>query len=935
MAKISVDISANVTGTAAVDEFAQSVEEAQKRVSEFAQSQVAKSLQGVSEALKEFATNALKASEAFGAMSGAQLPQGLQNVQQLPQGAPTQSQAAPSPTLPQSQATPFAQGQATQAIPQGAPSPTPQTLPQSQATPLAQAQTLPQVQTGDVRVNPQDDAAALSSQARAVIKDSTRTLEDRLEWLTSAIDKATDKLDEAVEEQDSQATQSWGDTTAELEMQRDRLKAEQAARDKKDAATSTGGAGGADKLASYFLSQGIGQAAGLVFQGMNIGSSYRMDMANGNYLGAGVNRERGVGNFVSSGSQTVGGIIGMLVNPLVGAGVSLLGSLVGGVLNADANRREADIAEGQRYQQLFAPKYGTARLYGGAITDETGKTTKYSGILSKSDHKDERGRDVWEATSVEDNATWSNELVNRAERQARGTGLSITDFMNASQTYAASGVKDADQAFKLTREAANWTKSTGASMDSLMRLQSLGAQYGVGDNVIATAYGGLKASGMERGQFDEFLSGLQQVIENGIANGFVKSAEDVASELSLFARLSGNNPLWQGQNGVNTLMQLNQGLAGAVSMQTPEQVAAVSAAKDVYERAKEAIRTEYREKNGGKEISEAELNKQLSERFDITATGGWTDYMQLLEAGNGEVLWDTLRGIRERNGDNTDAGITEITKLFHVDNKKAADIWKMILKGGGLEWSQLSTSEQKDIEAMGGIRLEEETEATQWQDALNGIEQAMNTMTQWKFNDALTALQQIEINTRKVKTKEEIKEAIDEENKRRKEAGVRPMTQNEEDAYEAAMSGKGALVAGKEVVGNWLQENHLFDVAQKGAPELYERGDTDRIDEYTAFLKRVVLERDEDTPVDSNTFKNFGNDEVDKWLLEAGWKYGDINGVGGTDEYEMAAFLYKVFSNAKIMEYYNSGTNAEGKPLTRQDLIDALNEAKIIVQDGV
>ena len=700
MAKISVDISANVTGTDGVNEFAQSMQDAQKSVSEFTQSQAASSLQGVADALKEFATNALKASEAFGAMGRVQVPQAPQGTQQ----------AIPSSTLPQAQAASSAPTQ------------------------------------GQSATSAQNDAAALFSQAKATIKDSTRTLEDRLEWLTDAIDKARDKLDEAVEAQDSLATQSWGDTTAELEMQRDRLKAEQAAQDRKDAATSTGVGGGADKLASYFLSQGIGQAAGLVFQGLNIGSSYRMDMANGNYLGAGVNAERGVGSIVSTASQVVGGIMSMFLPAWAGAIVSGVGSVVGGGLNADANRREADIAEGQRYQQLFAPKYGTARLYGGAIGN-----TKYGGILSKSDHKDENGDDVWEATSVEDNATWSNELINRAEVQARGTGLSITDFMNASQTYAAAGVTSADQAFKLTRDAANWTKSTGANMDSLMRLQSLGAQYGLGDNVIRTAYGGLKASGMERGQFDEFLSGLQQVIENGIANGFVKSAEDVASELSLFARLSGNNPLWQGQNGVNTLMQLNQGLAGATAMQTPEQVAAVSAAKDVLERYKAGLR-----ESG---LSEEEINSKVSEHFGITATGGWTDYMQLLEAGNGEVLWDTLRGIRERNGDNTDAGITEITKLFHIDNKKAADIWQMILKGGGLEWSQLSSSQQSKIKAMGGIRLEEETEQTQWQDALNGIEQAMNEYTKTQFTAALTQLEKIEANTRKEAAKANAQQA--------------------------------------------------------------------------------------------------------------------------------------------------------------------------------
>ena len=917
MAKISVDISANVTGTDGVNEFAESMKDAQKSVSEFSQSQVASSLQGVSDALKEFATNALKASEAFGAMGRVQLPQ----AQQGASSAPTQGQSAN-----QLQQT---KDNAVNRLSEATAAGDSKAAKEWSATIRTVQAQLSKMQTPEGK-GAKDDAAALSSQAKATIKDSTRTLEDRLEWLTDAIDKARDKLDEAVEAQDSLATKSWGDTTAELEAERDRLKAQQAAEERKAAATSTG-AGGADKLANYFLTQGIGQAAGLVFQGMNIGSSYRMDMANGNYLGAGVNRERNVGNIVSQTSQVVGGIMSMFLPAWAGAIVSGLGSVVGGGLNADANRRDADIAEGQRYQQLFAPKYGTARLYGGAIGN-----TKYGGILSKSDHKDEQGRDVWEATSVEDNATWANELVNRAELKARGTGLSITDFMNASQTYATAGVTSADQAFALTREAANWTKSTGASMDSLMRLQSLGAQYGVGDNVIRTAYGGLKASGMERGQFDEFLSGLQQVIENGIANGFVKSAEDVASELSLFARLSGNNPLWQGQNGVNTLMQLNQGLAGATAMQTPEQVAAVSAAKDVYERAKEAIRAEYREKNEGKEISDEELNKQLSEHFDITATGGWTDYMKLLATGNAETKWEVLQNMHKEYGSDSSAGETAIKNLFGVNENKAADIWQMIAANAGVSWASLSEGTKGDIEAMGGIRLDEETEATQWQDRLNGIEQAINTMTQWKFNDALEALRQIEENTRRVKTKEKIKQEIDEENERRKEAGDRPLTQNEKDAYEAAMSGEGALAAGRALVGNWVQ----VDAMQRARAEATKKGwigalSEGEIDNFDAFMKQVMQERDADTPVNSNTFKTFGNDEVDKWLLEAGWKYGDINGVGGTDENEMAAFLYKVFSNAKIMEYYNSGTNAEGKPLSKQDLIDALNEAKIIVQDGV
>lgn len=162
------------------------------------------------------------------------------------------------------------------------------------------------------------------------------------------------------------------------------------------------------------------------------------------------------------------------------------------------------------------------------------------------------------------------------------TGLSSEEYLSLLNSQSAYGIGDYSRAKNLATRIGKWSNYTGADTSVLSSYAGLVERFGGnGANALDIAYSAATAQGLEKGQFGEFLSGLQSVIENGIAKGFVKSEEDISAQLTYFTQLSGNNALWEGKYGANRLNQMINAGERNLSMSNSGQMLLWQATKSV------------------------------------------------------------------------------------------------------------------------------------------------------------------------------------------------------------------------------------------------------------------------------------------------------------------------------------------------------------------
>lgn len=310
----------------------------------------------------------------------------------------------------------------------------------------------------------------------------------------------------------------------------------------------------------------------------NTGNNMLQSYANGNTTGAVLSGMNGVTNLTNNLSKSAEmADMGGLAKGLLAAGV--VGSIVSGVVKgADALTN--------KFIDEMPTVYGTGRAFG---------STNDNFALS----------------------AWS-----KVNEYNKGTGLNSETFQGLVQSLRKQGVGNdllspqaqLDLAGNIAKTTSRWAYYTGGDANQYANLAGLMSRYGGSTNV-AEDFNYLvsagKASGLDRTQIPEFLSGIQKVMEEGIANGFTRSATDVASTLLMFSKLSNNNPFWQGEQGAKLINQANRGLASATSLSKTSDIIAYRAISQAYD---------------GKE--ESELGEDL-----YLKDGGYVNKMMLLERG--------------------------------------------------------------------------------------------------------------------------------------------------------------------------------------------------------------------------------------------------------------------------------------------------------------
>jgi hypothetical protein len=307
---------------------------------------------------------------------------------------------------------------------------------------------------------------------------------------------------------------------------------------------------------------GINQIAGAINDGFSrwVGSLDRSGIVNqygsGDILGGRLSEKRRQANLwggIAQGGLTIGGTaLGFLLG---GPGGAMLGGTLG---SAAGNAVNTGL-------QIGPNKEATENAFAGLWQQRSADAMNLNALM---------GRDA-----VIGDRNMVREAFKEAADAAAKFGYSAEEGMDAINQAVRQGL-NGDRARDITEKVFHYERSTGADRGTLSSVANMAARYGAGD-ALKAGWGGLGASGMTPGQYNEYLRGLQHIMVDSISKGFVKSADQVAANFTLLAQMTNNNPLWQGENGARRLSEMNAGLERATGLQSTSDIVAYRAAQNI------------------------------------------------------------------------------------------------------------------------------------------------------------------------------------------------------------------------------------------------------------------------------------------------------------------------------------------------------------------
>ena len=320
--------------------------------------------------------------------------------------------------------------------------------------------------------------------------------------------------------------------------------------------TTTAGQGVQDAIKAI----GISQIAGAINEGFSRyassldRSTIVSQYGSGDIMGAQLSEKRRQadlgGGIAQAALPIIGGLVGLI--PGIGAAIGgpMGGAVIGGALGGATN-------------------IGAHFFLGGESTD-----------ISKAEQWQQRSAASMELAALMGDPQKIREAFDVAADAAAHFGYSAEEGMEAMRQAARQGM-DIEEARRETENIFDYERSTGADRGTLSSVAHLSSRYGQGDDGLGATWAGLNASGMKTGQYDEYLRATQRSMEEGVGKGFYRSADQVAQNFAFFAQMTGNSPMWQGENAGRRLSEMNAGLEGATSLSTTSDIMAYRAARNL------------------------------------------------------------------------------------------------------------------------------------------------------------------------------------------------------------------------------------------------------------------------------------------------------------------------------------------------------------------
>ena len=417
------------------------------------------------------------------------------------------------------------------------------------------------------------------------------------------------------------------------------------------------------------------------------------NVGNGNLASLAVQGLTSGAGLLKSGSAAAaeGGaaLAGLSPALLATGGVALIGALIAAGGNAMANQWEKNSEEAVDMQALY-------------------------------------GRNI-EGKTKQQNSEELRELFNAAstKNERNFTGYTTQEFMQLASGFSRFGINSSYSAMNNAADVLSWQRWSGADRGVLQNFVGNAMRYGAAsaNNALNPAYAALEQSGMHKGQLNEMLSSIQSVLEEGIANGFVKSTEEIANNLSMLSKLSGNNVLWQGQNGAQRLSQMNSALANSTSLESVSAVMNYQAANN----ARGKMLAELSD-----ERTTPQRRAYIKDQLKGIDTGTYIDTMLLMEKGlSPDILKAQFDAVGSMEGNNTAGAIERFRQMYNLNYTGAKQVYDMYEKSrnGEVDWNSF-------YKAVNGItqKTEYQSEETSYKTAVINIKDQIAKMGQDLFS---------------------------------------------------------------------------------------------------------------------------------------------------------------------------------------------------------
>lgn len=687
--------------------------------------------------------------------------------------------------------------------------------------------------------------------------NNARQLDIRLETITRVISTLTDQLKESTEKGQSRESFNISAALNNAEQEKRQLEAEKKRLETADKSDSSV----MDMIKKYGVSRYLTQGLNYANQIAGIGFNHRIAMANGDYLGADVAAvESGAGIAQGIGGSLLGAGMMLGATP-VGWGLMALGGIAeigGAIAKYWAGDERADIAEGEAYRKTLAGTNALNKRFsdGGTWLENSNKT---------------------------------DAILRDATNKANGTGLSTEEFLSLATRQSKFGGSQAN-VMAQTRDIAMWAQATGTDAGVIQNFLGTARRYGDNSDVLGYASQARQAAGLTKAQNEEFLTSLQSVIEDGIANGYVKSAEDVSKTFVMFSRLSNNNPLWQGEQGAKRLAQMNAGISSATALQSASDIIVAGAARDVLSVARNR-------------------EKYLGNR----ASGTYIDEMLLMEQGtNPEMFGAIANSVKSMEGSNIAAQIERYKDIFKLNYAGAVDVYGFAQKIGKNGYTESDFA--SDVAAKQQDRAYQ-SEETKWQDDINQIAKSEVLGLKSSFWQSLGKLDKIAEKGAAEKPASDgtdlVTKAI--ESASSPEVGLaiaESLATDNTINMEALETPLGVNMAASLVAG---KASEYGDYG--GAVRAFISGESG-----ISFASRGGYKINDDSVYARLYSEGVGNDELDKLTMEEigryaalGYKKGGLFGKGGhkadgeVDEVEIDNAIRKMQKNKNVKSAYDSG----------------------------
>lgn len=274
----------------------------------------------------------------------------------------------------------------------------------------------------------------------------------------------------------------------------------------------------------------------------------------------------------------VNGVIGFLQNGNNILGNVAGGNIAGGVITGVNTLGRGLMNSGTQAALSGATSLGKGLLVGGGVALAAGAiaaganklTDVYGDALPGIDSiYSNFGDNRLNSNSLKQNRDYGLSLRDSILRKNIGTGMGAEDFISLTNSLGRYGINDATKAATIAQNSAQWASYTGGNANTYANFAGLIERYGGnGKDALSTIFGAAKATGLEKSQYSEFLEGIQRSMENGIAKGFIKSADDITKNIANITLMSGNSDYWKGEAGINRYNSMSNAMSSNTSLST-------------------------------------------------------------------------------------------------------------------------------------------------------------------------------------------------------------------------------------------------------------------------------------------------------------------------------------------------------------------------------